>query len=129
MRADIVKQGYMAVSNADLFYPAVAIGPNGKGAISFTLSGVDYFPSVAYATLSESGSGEVQILAAGTTPHDGSSGYRYFGGGGSARTGDYSAATVDEHGAVWMASEYIAIGPRTLLANWGTLIAQITPAK
>ena len=128
-RADISRQGYIAVSNADLFYPALAIGANGQGAIAFTLSGADYFLSTAFSPLSAEGAGDVQILAAGTAPHDGFSGYKYFGGGGSGRTGDYSAAAVDEHGSIWLASEYIPGGPRTLLANWGTFIAQIAPGK
>ena len=79
--------------------------------------------------MTENGIGEAQILATGTAPQDGFSGYKYFGGGGSGRTGDYSAATVDEHGAVWIASEYIPSGARTLLANWGTFIAQIAAVK
>jgi hypothetical protein len=125
LKVQVSSQGYLAVSNADVFYPALAVGADGKGAIAFTLSGGDYYPSVAYATLSEDGPGNVEILAAGTAPHDGFSGYKYFGGGGSARTGDYSAAVIDEHGAIWLASEYIPSGPRTLLANWGTFVAEI----
>lgn len=125
LKMDIHRQGYIAVANADLFYPALAIGPRGQGAITFTLSGSGYFPSAAFAPLDADGAGDVQILASGTAPHDGFSGYKYFGGGGSGRTGDYSAATVDEHGAIWMATEYVPGGPRTLLANWGTFIAQI----
>jgi hypothetical protein len=125
LRAEVANQGYLAVANADVFYPALAVGTDGKGAIAFTLSGADHYPSVAFAGLSQNGVGNVSILAAGTAPHDGFSGYKYFGGGGSGRTGDYSAAVVDEHGAIWMASEYIPSGPRTLLANWGTFVAQI----
>lgn len=128
VRAEIVRQGYVAVANADLFYPAMAVRPNGEGAIAFTLSGTEYYPSSAFTTLTRNGVGNVQILAAGSNPNDGFSGYKYFGGG-PARTGDYSAATVDEHGSLWVASEYIPSGPRTLLANWGTFIAQIPPAK
>ena len=129
IKVDIVKQGYVAVANADLFYPAIAVRPNGEGAIAFTLSGTEYYPSAAFVTLNLNGVGNVEIVAAGTAPNDGFSGYQYFGGGGSGRTGDYSAATVDEHGSIWMASEYIPSGPRTLLANWGTFIAQIAPGK
>ena len=129
LKAEIYRQGYVAAGNADLFYPALAIGRDGKGGIAFTLSGPDYFPSAAFVPLSANGAGDVQILAAGTAPHDGFSGYKYFGGGGSGRTGDYSAATVDENGAIWMATEYIPGGPRTLLANWGTFIAQVALPK
>ena len=125
LKAEVSSQGYLAVPNADVFYPALAVSADGKGAIAFTLSSASYFPSVAFARLSEAGAGDVNILAAGTAPHDGFSGYKYFGGGGSARTGDYSAAVIDEHGAIWMASEYIPAAPRTLLANWGTFVAAI----
>jgi hypothetical protein len=129
LKVEMDQQGYIAVANADLFYPALAVGSGGNGAIAFTLSGSDYFPSSAFVPLTSTGAGDVQIIAAGTAPQDGFSGYTYFGGGGSGRTGDYSAAAVDEHGAIWIASEYIPSGPRTLLANWGTFIAQIAVGK
>ena len=129
IRVEIAKQGYLAVANSDVFYPAIAIRPNGEGAIAFTVSGPEHYPSAAFATLNQNGVGNVEIVAAGTAPIDGFSGYKYFGGGGSGRTGDYSAATVDEHGSIWIASEYIPSGARTLLANWGTFIAQLTPEK
>jgi hypothetical protein len=129
LKASVFTQGYIAVSKADVFYPALAMDQNGNGAIAFTLSGVDYYPSVAFAKLDASGAGDAQIVASGTAPHDGFSGYKYFGGGGSARTGDYSGAAIDEHGSIWIASEYIPSSPRTLLANWGTFIAQIAAGK
>jgi hypothetical protein len=128
LKAQIQRQGYVAVPNADIFYPALAIGPSGSGAITFTLSGADHYPSAAFARLDANGVSDVQILASGAAPDDGFSGYKYFGGG-PGRTGDYSAAAVDEHGAVWMATEYIPAAPRSLLANWGTFIASIAPKK
>ena len=129
LKAEIARQGYIAVHNADLFHPALSSAQNGNGAIAFTLSGADYYPSAAIASLGPNGAGDVQIIAPGAAPHDGFSGYKYFGAESAARTGDYSAATVDDHGALWIAAEYIPPAPRTLLANWGTFIAQITPAK
>lgn len=128
LKAQILRQGYIAVSNTDIFYPALAIGPDGSGAVTFTLSGADYYPSAAFTRLDANGASDVQIVASGAAPDDGFSGYKYFGGG-PGRTGDYSAAAVDEHGAIWMATEYIPSAPRTLLANWGTFIAQIAPKK
>jgi hypothetical protein len=128
LKAQIQRQGYIAVPNADIFYPALAIGAGGSGAIAFTLSGAEYYPSAAFARLDANGAGDVQILASGAAPDDGFSGYKYFGGG-PGRTGDYSAAAVDEHGAIWMATEYIPPAPRTLLANWGTFIASIATKK
>lgn len=129
LKAELTRQGYVSVHDADLFHPALAAAQNGNGAIAFTLSGADYYPSAAIANLTPNGVGEVQIIAPGAAPHDGFSGYKYFGAESAARTGDYSAATVDEHGAFWIAAEYIPLAPRTLLANWGTFIAQIAPAK
>ena len=129
VKLQISQQGYIAAHNADLFYPALAVASNGNGAIAFTLSGADYYPSMAFASLNAAGAGDVHVVASGAAPHDGFSGYKYFGGNGSGRTGDYSAAAVDEHGAIWIASEYIPLAPRTLLANWGTFVAQIAAAK
>jgi len=129
LKLEIAHQGYIAVHNADVFHPALSMAQNGTGVISFTLSGTDYYPSAAIVNLAANGVSDIQIVAPGAAPHDGFSGYKYFGAEGAARTGDYSAATVDEHGALWIAAEYIPLAPRTLLANWGTFIAQIAPAK
>lgn len=129
LKADVAHQGYVAVHNADAFHPALSIAQNGNGVIAFTLSGSNYYPSAALATLGPHGVSDIQIVAPGAAPHDGFSGYKYFGSESAARTGDYSAATVDDHGALWMAAEYIPLAPRTLLANWGTFIAQIAPGK
>ena len=129
LRAEVAHQGYVAVRNADAFHPALSIAQNGNGVIAFTLSGSNYYPSAALATLGPHGVSDIQIVAPGAAPHDGFSGYKYFGSESAARTGDYSAATVDDHGALWMAAEYIPLAPRTLLANWGTFIAQIAPGK
>jgi hypothetical protein len=44
------------------------------------------------------------------------------------RWGDYGAAVADdESGNIWMASEYIPNAPRTVNANWGTFVTQVTP--
>ena len=129
VKAQLVRQGYVAARNTDLFYPALAVAPRGNGAIAFMVSGSDYYPSMGFASLTDDGVSEVHVLASGAAPHDGFSGYKYFGGNGSGRSGDYSAAAIDEHGAIWIASEYIPLAPRTLLANWGSFIVQILPAK
>jgi hypothetical protein len=77
--------------------------------------------------MSASGAGDVHIAAAGAGPEDGFTGLVAYGGNGTSRWGDYSAATVDENGTVWLATEYIPGGPRTVLANWGSFITQVTP--
>lgn len=126
LQATIFRQGYVAAKDSDLFYPALALNANGEGAIAFTLSGADRYPSAAFVSFDQHGPGNIQIAAAGADPQDGFSGYSYFGGEGSARTGDYSAATVDEQGSIWIASEYIPRAARTLLANWGTKIVEVS---
>jgi hypothetical protein len=106
----------------------VAVTAAGLGAMVFTLTGNAWFPSAAYVTLDAvNGAGAIHIAAAGTGPEDGFTGYGFFGGNRVARWGDYSAATVDELGQIWMAAEFIPGSPRTVLANWGTAIGRLIP--
>ncbi|WP_438020462.1 hypothetical protein WMF18_15910 [Sorangium sp. So ce315] len=126
--ARMVNQGYIAVDDTNsVFYPAVAVNARGKGAIAYSLSGPDYHPSAAYSPIDEDGVGLVHLIAEGVRPQDGLTGYTPFGGNGVARWGDYSGAAVDDDGSIWVAAEYIPDLPRTLLANWGTFIAQVNP--
>ena len=50
VEGQVKKQGYLALANNNLTYPAIAMGANGKGAIAFTVVGEDYYPSAGYAT-------------------------------------------------------------------------------
>ncbi|HMC76332.1 MAG TPA: hypothetical protein VKH34_04340 [Vicinamibacterales bacterium] len=127
LSAAIVKQGYVSVNGNNVMYPSIAVNKLGQGAIAFTLVGPDHFPSAAYALLSVGGgAGTVQLARGGAAPQDGFTGYVVFGSR-SSRWGDYSSAAVDEAGNLWFAVEYVPNLPRTLLANWGTLIGKITP--
>jgi hypothetical protein len=122
----ISNQGYVSIMDNNVFFPSVGVTHDGKGVIAFSLSGPDYFPSAAYVPFdARKGAGPIRITAAGVAPDDGFSGYLAFGGFGSGRWGDYSAAVADGND-VWFANEYIP-GPRTSLANWGTFIAKIHP--
>ena len=141
---DIVKQGYIAVAGNNVTYPALAVLPNGKGVMAFTLTGHDYYPSAAYVSFDASGAGNIHVAAAGLGPQDGFSGYNAFSGSGVARPrwGDYGSAFTDGN-KIWIASEYIAQtctltqyltgaigscgGARTSLANWATRISGVTP--
>lgn len=123
LAARIKKQGYVSVQGNNVYYPSIGVTDEGKGVMTFSLSGVDFFPSSAYLKINEHGVGSIHIAAAGVAPEDGFSGYPEFGGGGSGRWGDYSAAVADGN-TVWFASEYIP-GPRTVLANWGTFIGHL----
>jgi hypothetical protein len=136
------KQGYLALANNHLTYPAIALTSNGKGAIAFTTVGEDYYPSAGYAPISADGSvGQIHIASAGLGPSDGFTGYKAeVGNPPRTRWGDYGAAVTDGN-SIWIASEYIGQtctlsqyltvpfgscgGTRTALANWGTRISKL----
>lgn len=137
----IAAQGYVAVNQANLLFPSIAVSTTGKAVYTATLTGTDYYPSAVYATIDPStGPSAVHVAAAGVGPEDGFTGYPPFGGP-TARWGDYSAAVADESGNVWIATEFIGQtctnaqfyadptcgGTRTILANWGTSIGKVTP--
>jgi hypothetical protein len=124
-----VKQGYLSVTNENILRPAMAVNPQGRGVIAFTLSGPDYYPSAAYVAidLTAATPSAMQIVGPGQLPEDGFTGYPAYGGSGIARWGDYSTAFTSPDGTIWFTTEYIPNLPRTPLANWGTFIAQFQP--
>ncbi|HTA70712.1 MAG TPA: hypothetical protein VK776_20650 [Bryobacteraceae bacterium] len=127
LTATVTKQGYLAANQESVTYPSIGVNAAGKGIMTFTLVGPDYYPSAAYATIdSVNGVGAIQIAANGAVPDDGFTGYGAFGGR-VARWGDYTAAVADSDGSIWIAAEYIPGGPRTILANWGTFVGRIVP--
>jgi hypothetical protein len=143
VEGQVKKQGYLALANNNLTYPALAMGTNGKGVMAFTVVGEDYFPSAGYATINANGSvGPIHISAAGLGPDDGFSGYKAFPPS-RPRWGDYGAAVTDGS-TIWIASEYIGQtcdlntylfggpigscgGTRTSLANWYTRLSRLNP--
>jgi len=125
--ASIAKQGYVSVNQNNVLFPAIGVNAQGQGAMTFTLVGSDYFPSAAYALIDAvNGAGSVRLAGPGAAPNDGFTGYASFNGR-TGRWGDYSTATADSSGAIWMVTEYIPNAPRTLLANWGSFISKVTP--
>lgn len=137
--ASLARQGQLGMAGADISYPAVAVTNDGKGAIAFSLSGRNNYPSAAYVGINGGGiSGDIRIAAAGKGPQDGFT--EYFLGGGRPRWGDYGAAVAVDN-RIWMASEYIAQsctytqfladttcgGTRTILANWATRVSVVQP--
>ena len=127
LSATMAQQGYVSVNQENVLFPSIGVTSSGRATMAFTLVGPDYYPSAAYATIGlADGAGPVHVAAAGTGPDDGFTGYRAFGGRGTGRWGDYSAAVgVGED--VWFATEYIPDSPRTLYANWGTWVGYVTP--
>jgi hypothetical protein len=133
IKAKIAGQGYVAVNGENVLFPSIGVNKDGRGAMVFTLSGPDYFPSSAYVTVrgtedDATAGSAVHLVGAGHASEDGFTGYAAFGGNGTARWGDYSAAVAAPNGTIWMASEYIPGAPgeeRTQLANWGTFISHL----
>ena len=125
-----------------MIFPSIGVTPGGRGVMTFTLTGPDYYPSSAYVTLSATaGPADIQLAGLGAAPYDALTEYSttpsFF-----PRWGDYSAAAVSPGGdAVFIASEYIQAacsdalyntdptcgGTRGPTANWGTLIGRVTP--
>lgn len=129
LSANVWRQGYIGIPDGSVLYPSFAVDKWGNGAIGFSLSGPNYFPSTGYVHF-ERGViwPHVRLAGIGQAPEDGFSGYPQFGGGGIARWGDYGAAMVGPNGVIWLASEYIPnpySRPRTKYTNWGTFISRI----
>jgi len=134
LTASVFNQGYVAIDSAkqdSVLFPSVGVNAAGKAVIAFSIAGEDFFPSAGYAALDAStGAGPIVISFAGVAPDDGFSGYSPFGAR-VARWGDYSWATSDEAGNIWMGAEVIpAKSPLETFvpfANWGTFITTVTP--
>ena len=139
----LVRQGQFGIPGHAVTYPAIGVTSRGKGVMAFTLSGANYYPSAAFASVSVRGLGPIQLAATGKGPEDGFTGYAAIvGPTESSRWGDYGAASVVGND-VWIASEYIGQrctlaqyeaapfgtcgGTRTALANWGTRISLVRP--
>jgi hypothetical protein len=125
--ARIISQGYVAAIGENVLFPSIAVNRFGTGAIAFTLSGPDFFPSAAYVRFVLGRAvGPIHVSGPGVLPEDGFSGYKAEGSPtpGVARWGDYSAAVFAD-GAVWMGNEFIPGTPRTLFANWGTFVSRL----
>ncbi|HWG72504.1 MAG TPA: hypothetical protein VG184_00455 [Acidimicrobiales bacterium] len=128
LSAAMAGQGYLAVNGEDVMYPSIGVTPAGKAAMAFTLVGPDYHPSAAWAPVSTSGVGPIYVAAAGKNAADDFSAVKAFGGSGSIRWGDYSAAVSDPSGTIWMAAEYISGLESTAFANWATYVYNVTPS-
>jgi hypothetical protein len=142
--ATVANQGYIAVANNNVMFPAVAALANGMGAMGYSLSGQGHYPSAAYSRVGPAGVvGAVNIAAAGVGPQDGFSEYAPISDASSAprpRWGDYGAA-VAVGSTIWMANEYIGQAcsfatfqndltcgnERAPLINWATRVSQVTP--
>jgi len=123
--ATVARQGYLAVNNQGLHYPALAVNASGQGIVSFSLTGLSYYPASGFAKVSVSGIGVVQVARFGSLPFDGFTGYFVASGLNRPRWGDYSGAAIDGSGNAWIASERIGTATRNLTANWETRIIKV----
>jgi len=126
LSATLGGQNYISLKGASAVYPAVGVTAAGNAAAAFTVSGPSYYPSAAYATVSPSHAGNVNIVAAGEAPTDDFSGYPQYGGAGDARWGDYSWAVADGS-SLWLATEYIPgnIDSTAYFTNFGTFVYEV----
>jgi len=139
----VFQQGYLAVENNNVSYPAITVDGTGRGVMAFTLVGADHYPTAAYTSMDEKiGAGDIHVAAEGVGPDDGFTGYNPQSAYGSRpRWGDYGAA-VNDGVNFWIASEYIGQtctlsqyvasgfscgGTRTSLGNWDTRITKLIP--
>jgi hypothetical protein len=144
LTATMVRDGYIEVPKESVLFPSIAAAPGGAVIAGFTLSGVDYYPSAAWAELDGLAPGQlpvVHVSGAGTVPEDGFTGYcdpagigpfTNVGGlcsGDASRWGDYTFSGVDEQGCIWTAAEYIRGNARRdpVAGNWATYITRISP--
>lgn len=140
----VVNQGYVATPNADLTYPTFGVTSEGKAILSFTLTGLNDFPSLAYVNLRQrAGAGDIHIVAHGVGEQDGFTGYKaQVGNPTRPRWGDYGATAV-VGSQIFAAQEYIGQScnltqyrtsspfgtcnaTRGALGNWGTRIMRLS---
>lgn len=146
LQASLVRDGYVQVADNNVLFGSVAPRVDGATVVSFTIAGVDYFPSQGWARIDGLAPGEapvVHIANLGKAPEDGFTGLGLIGGQSAgllpdepscgpcvARWGDYSATQVDENGCIWGANEYIPTGTHDSInaTDWGTGIYHVCPA-
>jgi hypothetical protein len=125
----VAHQGYLATGNrASLMYPAIGLGTNGKGTMTFSVAGPSVYPSAAYIPFNQNPTGAtITVHRVGVLPEDGVTCYPQFGFGPPCRWGDYSAATSDGNGHIVIGDELITDNARDPLGNWNTYVAAIKP--
>jgi len=135
--AGVNGQGYIANWNNDVVFPAIGVPAicnaacGDRGAIVYSLTGNDHFPSVAVSKVSDASPvSSIPVVLAGQDVLDDFAWYFF----GTPRYGDYSAAVADVHN-IFLATEYVQYqscddatfvfdptcgGTRSEFTNWGT---------
>jgi hypothetical protein len=120
-------QGVIAAPGRFLMYPAIALNKNNNGAIGFSLSSKNDFPSAAFVSISGTSRSAIHISREGNEPEDGFTCYPPFSNG-VCRWGDYSAGAVNNiDRTIWTATEYVPDINRSSQANWATYVTRFQP--
>jgi hypothetical protein len=127
LSASLFTQGVVAAPGRFLMYPAIALNKDNNGAIVFSLSSPNDFPSAAFVRVTGTSVGPIRISREGNEPDDGFTCYPPFSDL-VGRWGDYSAAAVNNVDAtIWMATEYVPDINRSSQANWATYVTRLQP--
>jgi len=142
LSARTARDGYVEVPDANVLFGSIGPRADGATVMTFTLSGIKYFPSLAWTRLDGLKAGAapaVHVALLGKAPEDGFSGLGNLGQLGLpdvppcnpcvARWGDYSATEVVPNGCVVGAAEYIPTGKHDSLnsTDWGTGVYWVCP--
>jgi hypothetical protein len=120
-------QGVIAAPGRFLMYPAIALNKDDNGAIVFSLSSRNDYPTAAFVTVKGTTRGGIHISREGNEPDDGFTCYPPFSDL-VGRWGDYSAAAVNNvDKTIWIATEYVPDINRSSQANWATYVARFQP--
>jgi len=148
----VTKQGIVAVERNSILAPSIAMKAANKGAISFTVSGEDYYPTSAFVTFDGSATGELVVVKNGTAYLDSYNCYdptknvdpNYQRFSPDCLWSKASSSQTDSVGNIWTATEMIetdgttctldhwkATGgtcdkTRGLYGNWATRISKIS---
>jgi len=127
LTASLFTQGVIAAPGRFLMYPAIALNKDNNGAIVFSLSSVNDYPTAAFVRFKGTSRSAIQISREGNEPDDGFTCYPPFSDL-VGRWGDYSAAAVNNvDNTTWTATEYVPDINRSSQANWATYVTRLQP--
>jgi len=124
----VQNQGYVSTKQDNVLFPSIGVNASGKGVMTFTVVGQNYYPSAAYVPITAAGVSDGAILSLGGAPEDGFTCYPEYTGANVCRWGDYSAAVATPAGDIFVATEWnkeLTFPP--YLGNWSTYVADIAP--